>query len=177
MRSGKGKLVDVLSSLQLWGEKPVVVFFLAATGEGAHVSNSEKTQETRFFVLFFLKRKEKLVNEWWETLKWESVFPHLTNGLPPRLVSAHSPSPRSRPHTSKSPITLFCAPFFDFAPCGAAPHACALRLCACVSWWRWVSRHFQGHAAQRRAGRSGPLGLSHDWREGFQPAADHLQGE
>lgn len=66
-------------------------------------------------------------------------FHHLTNGLLPRLVSAHSPPltpslPQLPPTHFKISITLFCALLVDFAP-QAAVHAARRPSCgtACGS--------------------------------------------
>lgn len=109
--------------------------------------------------------------------------------------------PLNPPTRHKISITLFSALLSDFAPrsseqlraapssattllwlsartpaCVCVPRAVCVCVCVVVVV-REYCRHSRGHAAQCGSGRSGPLGVSHDRREGLQPAADHLQGE
>lgn len=84
-----------------------------------------------------------------------------TNYITPEgLVSVRS-RPPPRPHVSKVsiPPIVLCSL--------TCPRCCSLP----------VPETFEGHATQRGAGGSGPLGLPHDRRERLQPGPDHLQGE
>ncbi len=88
------------------------------------------------------------------------------------VVSVHSPPPA--PAHMVQNLHHFDIPLlFNFV----SPQCTAYCVCVGFLLLSNSTETLKSHATQCGVERSGPLGVSLDWRKGLQPAPDHLQGE